>query len=119
MMTIQFHGEIRNISIYIFWVENKKDLIWIYDKVVTDVLILVLLNPDMSCLCSVDPDQLASSYLDLHFYQQSDWLKIRNGCGILFVCVVVLRPSQPNGSCRARSVYLTTRLLGRFSPLRR
>ena len=36
----------------------------------------------------------------------------------LFVCVEVLRPSQPMGSCRARSVYLTTRLLGRLSPLR-
>ena len=35
----------------------------------------------------------------------------------LFVCVEVLRPNQPNGSCRARSVYLTTRLLGRLSPL--
>ena len=30
-----------------------------------------------------------------------------------FVCVEVLRP----GSCRARSVYLTTFLLGRLSPL--
>ena len=36
--------------------------------------------------------------------------------GNMFVCVEVLRPSQPNGSCRARSVYLTTRLLGRLSP---
>ena len=26
-------------------------------------------------------------------------------------------PVSPMGSCRARSVYLTTRLLGRFSPL--
>ena len=33
----------------------------------------------------------------------------------LFVCVAVLLPSQPNGSCRARSVYLTTLLLGRHS----
>ena len=32
----------------------------------------------------------------------------------LFVCVEVLRPSQ---SCWARSVYLTTHLLGRLSPL--
>ena len=32
-------------------------------------------------------------------------------------CVEVLRPSNPMGSCRARSVYLTTRLLGRLSPL--
>ena len=31
--------------------------------------------------------------------------------------VEVLRPSQLNGSCRARSVYLITRLLGRISPL--
>ena len=35
----------------------------------------------------------------------------------LFVCVEVLQPSQPNGSCRARSIYLSTRLLGRLSPL--
>ena len=36
------------------------------------------------------------------------------------VCLFVLRfygPVNPIGSCRARSVYLTTRLLGRLSPL--
>ena len=36
------------------------------------------------------------------------------------VCFFVLRfygPVIPMGSCRARSVYLTTRLLGRLSPL--
>ena len=36
------------------------------------------------------------------------------------VCLFVLRfygPVNPMGSCRARSVYLTTRLLGRLSPL--
>ena len=35
-------------------------------------------------------------------------------------CLLVLRfygPVNPMGSCRARSVYLTTRLLGRLSPL--
>ena len=35
-------------------------------------------------------------------------------------CLFVLRfygPVNPVGSCRARSVYLTTRLLGRLSPL--
>ena len=26
----------------------------------------------------------------------------------MFVCVEVLQPSQPNGSCRAWSVYLTS-----------
>ena len=34
-----------------------------------------------------------------------------------FVCVEVLWPSQPMGSCRARSVYLTTLLLDRFNLL--
>ena len=37
-----------------------------------------------------------------------------------FVCLFVLRfygPVNPRGSCRARSVYLTTRLLGRLSTL--
>ena len=36
------------------------------------------------------------------------------------ICLFVLRfygPVYPMGSCRARSAYLTTRLLGRFSPL--
>ena len=36
------------------------------------------------------------------------------------VCLLVLRflgPVNPMGSCRARSIYLTTRLLGRLSPL--
>ena len=37
------------------------------------------------------------------------------------VCLFVLRfygPVNPMGSCRMRSVYLATRLLGRLSPLR-
>ena len=39
---------------------------------------------------------------------------------LLLVCLFVLRfcsPVNPMGSCRARSVYLTTLLLGRLSPL--
>ena len=44
------------------------------------------------------------------------WIRGSNAL-IMFVCVEVLRSSQPMGSCRARSVYLTTRLLGRLSPL--
>ena len=41
-------------------------------------------------------------------------------CQYVFVCLFALRfygPVNPMGSCRARSVYLTTRLLGRLSPL--
>ena len=37
----------------------------------------------------------------------------------LFVCVEVLRPSQPNGVMLSVVSYLTTRLLGRLSPLSR
>ena len=44
-----------------------------------------------------------------------------SACKIVrFVCLFVLRfygPFNPMGSCRARSVYLTTRFLGRLSPL--
>ena len=32
-----------------------------YQNFLDDLLTLVRLNPDISCLCSVDPDQLASS----------------------------------------------------------
>ena len=38
-------------------------------------------------------------------------------CTCLFVCVEVLRPSQPNGVMSSAVSYLTTRLLGRLSPL--
>ena len=36
---------------------------------------------------------------------------------VLFVLRFFYGPVNPMGSCRARSVYLTTRLLGRLSPL--
>ena len=36
---------------------------------------------------------------------------------MFLICVEVLRPRNPMGSCWARSVYLTTYLLGRLSPL--
>ena len=35
----------------------------------------------------------------------------------MFVCVEFYGPVNPMGSCQARSVYLTNRLLGRLSPL--
>ena len=39
---------------------------------------------------------------------------------VISICLFVLRfygPVSPMGSCQARSVYLTTGLLGRLSPL--
>ena len=47
-------------------------------------------------------------------------LLVRKGYFIVLNSLFVLRfygPVNPMGSCRARSVYLTTRLLGRLSPL--
>ena len=51
------------------------------------------------------------------FQQSKPSCDLENG-----VCLFVLRfygPVNPMGSCRARSVYLTTHLLGRLSPLKR
>ena len=45
---------------------------------------------------------------------------VRHTIKPVYVCLFVLRfygPVNPMGSCRARSVYLTTHLLGRLSPL--
>ena len=61
---------------------------------------------------SADPDGVAcyqQSHQDLHCLQ-----KYHQGC--LFV-LRFYSPVNPMGSCRARSVYLTTHLLSRLSPL--
>ena len=49
---------------------------------------LVMLNPDIPCLCRADPDQLAvcsevCEFIATIRVKLSDWLKIRNGHGIL------------------------------------
>ena len=49
-----------------------------------------------------------------HFSETTS--KIDHGALNLFV-LGFYGPVNPMGSCRARSVYLTTRLLGRLSPL--
>ena len=57
-----------------------------------NIITLVLLNPDMPCICkqcsvfanSVDPDQLASEeFVSKTWIKQTDWLTIRSGWGIL------------------------------------
>ena len=51
------------------------------------------------------------------FYNSNETTSVKRE---LMTCLFVLRfyrPVNPMGSCRARSVYLTTRLLGRLSPL--
>ena len=62
----------------------------------------------------LDPDEMAScklSHLDLHCI---------GTCLYTYADLFVLRfysSVNPMGSCQARSVYLTTRLLGRLNPL--
>ena len=46
----------------------------------------------------------------------SEVVLVNQGNRVLFV-LRFYGPVNPMGSCRARSVYLTTRLLGRLSPL--
>ena len=64
-----------------------------------------------------------SALLDYRLHPRQNHIKDRKiGLNALSlgVCLFVLRfygPVNPMGSCRARSVYLTTRLLGRLSPL--
>ena len=84
---------------------------------------------------SADPDQLVSTlfakaehiwvqqdkgYLSMKIYEPVH-SKTNNKTSVTSVTFLfVLRfygPVNPMGSCRARSVYLTTRLLGRLSPL--
>ena len=64
--------------------------------------------------------------VDTNFKMQLDLIVKKNVCLVFFYCLTLLilfvlrfyGPVNPIGSCRARSVYLTRRLLGRLSPLR-
>ena len=60
------------------------------------------------------------SSVNFHFLVVKISVYLNRHVFLMMVCLFVLRfygPVNPMGSCRARSVYLTTRLLGRFSPL--
>ena len=62
------------------------------------------------------PLKVYQQALDTHTYNEHTY----NAHNVYSVSLFVLRfygPVNPVGSCRARSVYLTTRLLGRLSPL--
>ena len=67
---------------------------------------------------SVDPDEMAHyepSNLDLHCLQREKfWSTKLLIC--LFVCVEVLRPSQPNGVISSAVSLPNHTLLGRLSP---
>ena len=68
-----------------------------------------------------DPDQSVNILADLGLqwsFLISLKCLLRGGVfGDLFVLRFYSGPVNPMGSCRARSIYLTTRLLGRLSPL--
>ena len=59
------------------------------------------------------PLQITAFWLVKNLVKTSSTL---NPCLFLFV-LMFYGPVNPMGSCRARSVYLATRLLGRLSPL--
>ena len=56
------------------------------------------------------------SWARIYFYILAQISLAKNTIWFLFV-LRFYGPVNPMGSCRARSVYLTTRLLGRHSPL--
>ena len=63
--------------------------------------------------------ELVRRHLQLTIFE-SRFNDLVNNISVMSVCLFVLRfygPVNPMGSCRARSVYLTTCLLGRLSPL--
>ena len=55
-------------------------------------------------------------YVPLHSFVKVGTKILKDNVGNLFV-LRFYGPVNPMGSCRAQSVYLTTRLLGRLSPL--
>ena len=70
------------------------------------------------CPSDATDEEMCNEVRDL-VYSELRWKKIENALHIshgLFV-LRFYGPVNPMGSCRARSVYLTTRLLGRLSPL--
>ena len=90
----------------------------------TGVYIIFLISAqNIDCGYSLEPPHWGGSN---EYPQSMFWAEVWNYQSFLSeifqfreVVVVVLRfygPVNPMGSCRARSVYLTTRLLGRLSP---
>ena len=63
-------------------------------------------------------DEILSQILSIHQVSVCNIFTVTQL--VAFVCLYVLRfygPVNPMGSCRVQSVYLTTGLLGRLSPL--
>ena len=80
------------------------------------VLIFSNLSWVIKCLFLRIMEPSRQNYLHGVFFS-AKWLSVSF---LRQVCLFVFRfygPVNPMGSCRARSVYLTTRLLGRLSPL--
>ena len=79
-------------------------------------LLTVLINDDHALFHNDDNDTTAAIICDIFTAD----ISLINDDHDLLICLFVLRfygSVNPMGSCRAQSVYLTTRLLGRLSPL--
>ena len=89
---------------------------WIYQSTRMELLVSVLVRV-CGIIMSITVCKHGRPWSNIHTWAVS----LSRQETLCFVCLFVLRfygPVNPMGSCRARSVYLTTRLLGRLSPLR-
>ena len=94
---------------------------WYFSYFSTNKYVLVLIRSTLTQIRSIltrgtsneYPQQLFLEKCEKYFPDTPSYLQL---CLFLFV-LRFYGPVNPMGSCRARSVYLTTRLLGRLSPL--
>ena len=86
------------------------------DKLLTYGRTTQPLDLSMTDLRFFFPFPVFSLYLLFNFFYQALLILTSGSASGLFV-LRFYGPVNPMGSCRARSVYLTTHLLGRLSPL--
>ena len=90
-------------------------IIIIINIIVVIIIIIIIIKIKISSAavvtCALRVNVPFLKCFNFQIYQAWHYLYIIN-----VVYVEVLQPSQPMGSCRARSVYLITHLLGRPSP---
>ena len=93
-----------------------------------ELMLFIILYADDAVVFAKSKESLQSLLNDIELYCGTWGLKINTRKTKVMIfekgrhasCLFVLRfygPVNPMGSCRARSVYLTTHLLGRLSPL--
>ena len=95
--------------------QRPHSMIWFHSVHISEGTFSLLCGSDVIVMTDNENDCL-NCWLMRHFHT----IIVRGSVGAILICLFVLRfygPVNPMGSWRARSVYLTTRLLGRLSPL--